>query len=103
MKSASKEGVALVNAIDLKKPVVKEFVDQVQEVTTFLQIRLAHVPYCTSRIFCVYRSKDATRLAFRVNWYKTSEGDLVTTRSMVKSQYVKILVKPGGFEIIESK
>jgi hypothetical protein len=103
MKSASKEGVGLVNTIDPKKPLIKEFVDQDREVATFLQIRLTHVPYCTARIFCVKRYKDTTQLAFRVNWYRTDESKMIVTQVMVKSQYVKVRVKPGGFEIIEVK
>ena len=102
MKSASKEAVGLVQSIDLRKPIVKEFVDQDQEVINFLSIRLPHVPYCTSKMICVYRSKDKTEVAYRVNWYKKEEGIVVQTNRLHFSPYVKVLIKPGGvFEIVK--
>jgi hypothetical protein len=100
-KSASKkEAVVTPEGIDTRKPVVKEYVDQDGEIIAFLQVRLPHVPYCTPKIIRVYESADKKELRFRINWCKQVQSDLSTTYLVASSQYVRILVKPGGYEII---
>ena len=86
--------------IDLRKPVVKEFVDQDREIRDFLLLRLPHVPYATPRVAHVYTSKDKKEHRFRVNWFVKVEDKLVTTSKMVSSQYVRVLITDKGYELV---
>ena len=95
MKSTKETNSA--QPIDLQKPVVKEFVDKNQQLSNFLEIRLPHVPYCIPKMICVFESKDKTEVAYRVNWTKKSNS------AIESSQYVKILIKPDGYEILSVK
>lgn len=99
----AKGGLAVADALDLRKPLVKDFVDPDREVENFVQIRLPHIPYAKAHCKLLYRSKDNQTIRYRVNWFseKTEAGCIVPLRSIVHSRYYELRIKSSGPELVD--
>jgi hypothetical protein len=101
--SKAKEGLVVADAIDLQKPLVKDYVDPDLALDNFLKLRLPHVPRATTQCKLVYRSKDGSRIHFRVNWWRedASEDSFVGKYSIVHSAFYEVKATRNGYELIE--
>jgi hypothetical protein len=68
-----------LSAIDLKKPLVKDFVDPDKAIEDFVLNRLPEFPRTRIKLCLTYQSKDKTLYRFRVNWIN-SEGRIVNSK-----------------------
>lgn len=82
------------SAIDMRKPLVKDFIDPDKAVLDFLLTRLPHVSKAKPKVNRVYQSQDKSLNRFRVNWW-TDDG-------IVKSGYYEVILKEGAFDLHES-
>jgi hypothetical protein len=102
MKS-TKEDTVKEPSIDLRKPIVQEFVDQDKQMTDFLLTRLPHVSHARPKFICVYRSKDNSIYRHRVNWYREIQDDKIdfSVNKIVASQYVEVKITKDGIVLTD--
>lgn len=84
MAKQQESGLALLDPVDTKRPLVKEFVDCKAKITKFLQVRLPSVSKTIIKVHQVYASKDARTYRYRVNYHQEE------TYLIIRSCYVQV-------------
>lgn len=76
--------------LDRSKPLVKEFFDRNAEITSYLKLRLPHLPhFAHMTIIYLYTKKDGKTHKYRANWYGQDSF-------IGMSQYVEVITTKEG-------